>query len=524
MKSLRFKIIVSTLIIGLLIILGSFLVIQDIQKGIIEGEFRDKGLLLSNHLRLELTTPVLTNELMEVKGYIDNLKNSYTDIEYIFVTDSDGIVLVHTFDNGFPIALQNMSKPSNIQKEFIFYTDRGIIHEFDAPLLENIGYVHMGLSETRVRKQIQESSERLLLLAVLAFILWGVFIFFTGRWLTEPVFRLTEGAKRINKGILDQKIEVTSNDELGELAVTFNDMSKSLEQKIKDLVTSKEHVETAQKYLETLFNSIDDGIIVLNTKHEIIRVNKSMLKMMNLAEEQLTGKICHEVIFGLPPSPYENENCPINEMLRTKNPMRMLHEAVVNGGKKILEINSSMLSNRGEVNIILVLRDITQQKALEAEIIFRNRELTALNEISKNISESFELDNILLKTLENLLKLTDMEHGEAYLLDEKSGDFVLKINTGNESTSPLPKVLPRIINTSGILTIDDPRKNPWIKSVESQNVDVSFLGIPLKLKDRVFGVITLRSSKQHKFSGKDKELFSAIGNRAGYCHREYNIL
>lgn len=515
MKSLRFKIIVSTLIIGLLIILGSFLVIQDIQKGIIEGEFRDKGLLLSNHLRLELTTPVLTNELMEVKGYIDNLKNSYTDIEYIFVTDSDGIVLVHTFDNGFPIALQNMSKPSNIQKEFIFYTDRGIIHEFDAPLLENIGYVHMGLSETRVRKQIQESSERLLLLAVLAFILWGVFIFFTGRWLTEPVFRLTEGAKRINKGILDQKIEVTSNDELGELAVTFNDMSKSLEQKIKDLVTSKEHVETAQKYLETLFNSIDDGIIVLNTKHEIIRVNKSMLKMMNLAEEQLTGKICHEVIFGLPPSPYENENCPINEMLRTKNPMRMLHEAVVNGGKKILEINSSMLSNRGEVNIILVLRDITQQKALEAEIIFRNRELTALNEISKNISESFELDNILLKTLENLLKLTDMEHGEAYLLDEKSGDFVLKINTGNESTSPLPKVLPRIINTSGILTIDDPRKNPWIKSVESQNVDVSFLGIPLKLKDRVFGVITLRSSKQHKFSGKDKELFSAIGNQLG---------
>jgi len=121
------------------------------------------------------------------------------------VTDSDGIVLVHTFEDGFPIALQNMSKPSNAQREFIFYSDRGVIHEFDAPLLENVGYVHMGLSETRVRNQIQESSERLLLLALLAFILWGVFISFTGRWFTEPVFRLTEGAKRINKGILDQK-------------------------------------------------------------------------------------------------------------------------------------------------------------------------------------------------------------------------------------------------------------------------------------------------------------------------------
>lgn len=515
MKSLRFKIIVSTLIIGLLIILGSYLVIQDIQKGIIEGEFRDKGLLLSNHLRLELTTPVLTNELMEIKDYIENLKNSYTDVEYIFVTDSNGIVLVHTFEDGFPMALQNMSKPSNVQTEFIFYTEKGIIHEFDASLLEDAGYVHMGLSETRVRKQIQESSERLLLLAILAFVLWGVFIFFTGRWLTEPVLRLTEGAKRINKGILNQKIEITSNDELGELAVTFNDMSKSLEQKIKDLVTSKEQTETAQKYLETLFNSIDDCIIVLNTKHEIIRVNESMLKMMNLTEEQLIGKICHEVIFGIPPAPHENDDCPLNEMLREKKPIRMLHEAMLNGGKKILEINSSILSDRGEINIILVLRDVTQQKSLEAEIIVRNRELTALNEISKNISESFEQDRILLKTLENLLKLTGMESGEVYLLNEKSMDFELNLHAGKDATYALPKVLPRSIDTGEILMINDLQKNPWIKTVEGQNADGSFIGIPLKLKDRIFGVITLQSSKQHKFSGKDKELFSAIGNQLG---------
>ncbi|MBU4076954.1 MAG: HAMP domain-containing protein, partial [Euryarchaeota archaeon] len=307
MKSLRFKIIVSTLMIGLLIILGSYLVIQDIQKGIIEGEFRDKGFLIVNHLRLELTTPVLTNDLMEIRDYIKNLKNSYTDIEYIFVTDTEGIVIASTFENGFPVALQNFSKPSNVLKEFVYYSERGIIHEFDSPLSGDVGYVHVGLSEARVRKQIDESSERLVLLAISAFVLWGVFIFFTGRWLTEPVLRLSEGAKRINKGILDQKIDIISNDELGELAATFNDMSKSLDQKIKDLVTSKEQTETAQKYLETLFNSIDDGIIVLNTSHEILRVNDSMLKIMNLAEEQMLGRSCHEIIFGMPPSPHEIE-------------------------------------------------------------------------------------------------------------------------------------------------------------------------------------------------------------------------
>lgn len=406
MKSLRFKIIVSTLMIGLLMILGSYLVIQDIQKGIIEGEFRDKGFLVANHLRLELTTPVLTNDLMEIKDYIKNLKNSYTDIEYIFVTDTEGIVIVSTFENGFPAALINFSKPSNVRKEFIYYSEKGFIHEFDATLLEDIGYVHVGLSEARVRKQIEESSERLVLLAISAFVLWGVFIIFTGRWLTEPVLRLSEGAKRINKGILDQKIEITSTDELGELALTFNDMSKSLDQKIKDLVASKEQTETAQKYLETLFDSIDDGIIVLNTSHEILRVNDSILKIMHLAEEQMLGRSCHEIIFGIPPSPHEKEDCPINGMMRSNKPMRLLHETRVNGGKKILEINSSMFSDRGAINIILVLRDVTQQKALEAEIIVRkefNEEI--LNNVNLAI-HVVDKDMKILAVNDELIKLS----------------------------------------------------------------------------------------------------------------------
>jgi len=348
MKSLRFKIIVSTLMIGLLIILGSYLVIQDIQKGIIEGEFRDKGFLVANHLRLELTTSVLTNDLMEIKDYIENLKNSYTDIEYIFVTDTEGIVIVSTFENGFPAALINFSKPSNVSKEFVYYTEKGFIHEFDTPLSEDVGYVHVGLSEARVRKQIQESSERLVLLAISAFVLWGIFIFFTGRWQTE----------------------------------------------------------TAQKYLETLFNSIDDGIIVLNTSHEILRVNDPMLKIMNLAEEQMLGRSCHEIIFGMPPSPHEIEECPINGMMRSNAPMRILHEARVNGRKKILEINSSMLSDRGEINIILVLRDVTQQKALEAEIIVRNE---FNEEILNNVNLAIHVvdkDMKILDVNDELIKLS----------------------------------------------------------------------------------------------------------------------
>ncbi|MDP2846092.1 MAG: HAMP domain-containing protein, partial [Candidatus Methanoperedens sp.] len=282
MSSLRFKIIISTLFIIFLIVAGSYFVIQDIQSGIIKGEFRDKGFLLANNLAAEVTTPLLVNDLIEIRNSIENIMTNYPDIEYIFVTDSEGIVLVHTFEKGFPKALREMATPSNFMHEHVFNTEKGIIHEFDAPLFKNIGYVHVGVSENRVRAQILEASRKLLILAVSAIVLGGIFAYFIGRRLTEPIDKLTEGANRINKGILDQRIDVSTKDELGELAQTFNEMALSLNQKINDLISAKEQTEAAEKYLETVFNNIEDGIIVVNSNHEIIKINKSFLEIMGM--------------------------------------------------------------------------------------------------------------------------------------------------------------------------------------------------------------------------------------------------
>ena len=511
MMSLRFKIIISTLFIGLLVIIGSYLVIQDLQTGIIEKEFHEKGFLLANNLALETTNQVLVNDVVELRNSIKDLKNSYPDIEYIFVTDSEGIVLAHTFDNGFPKALQNRSMPSNVMNESVYTSDRGTIHEFDSSLFKNIGYVHVGLSENSVRAQIQDTSQRLLLLAVSSMILWGIFIYFTGKWLTDPILMLTKGAKRINNGVLDQKIEVSSKDELGELASTFNDMASSLDQKIRDLVASKEQTETAQKYLETLFNSIDDGIIVLNADHKIIKMNKSFPNIMNLPQEGILGKSCHELIFKAEPSELQKE-CPISSILQTKKPIRILHETYINGNRKLLEINSSLFSdNTGEPEVILVLRDVTQERILEEEIIRRNRELTALNEISRVISETFDLDKILSKTLENLLKLAGMESGGIYLLDEQSGKFTLKIHAGNEE-SIIPEITPAYIRAK-ILVSEDIQKIPEFAS--NRNPRSFYAGIPVKLKDRISGIIILQGKEPHVFSAREEELFLSIGNQLG---------
>lgn len=468
--SFRYRIIISTLVIIFLIITGSYLVIQDIQTGIIEGDFREKGFLIANHLAMEVTNPLLVNDLTGVRKAVEDSRNSFPDIEYIFVTDSQGIVLVHTFEGGFPKALQNQSKPSNVKREDVFETDKGIIHEFDASL-SNIGYVHVGLSENGIRAQIREASQKLLLLAATAIVLGGLFAYFIGRRLTEPIMRLTEGANRINKGILDQKIDIGTGGELGELARTFNEMASSLDQKIRDLVASKEETEMAQKYLETLFNSIEDGIVVMNINHEIIKINKSFLRLMGLKEEDVLGRSCHEIIFGS----QNRKECPIDNLLQIENPSRFIHEIKANGNRKILEINPSFFRDKkGAENIILVTRDITQQKMLEEENISFYNNIKYLNEFNEEILNNVNLaihvvdkDMNILAANDELIKLgrgrfkkeqiinknlfeafpvlkekhIDKEYdyvlktGETFLSEEKTGYYDEEIYT---STSKIP--------------------------------------------------------------------------------------
>jgi PAS domain S-box-containing protein len=488
-----------------LIVSGSYFVIQELQTGIIEGEFRNEGFLLANNFASEISNNILIDDLVEVTKSIDNTRNNYPEIEYIYVTNLQGYVIVHSFDRGFPKALMNLTLPEKTGPEKIFETENGVIHEFDAPLFKNIGYTHIGLSENGVRSQIINASRNLVYLAICAMILGGVFAYFIGKRLTEPILRLTAGAKRINKGILDQKIDVRSRDELSELADTLNDMASSLDQKINQLISSKEKTQEAEKYLETLFDNIEDGIIVVNNDHEIIKLNRSFLNMTGREEKDVLGKTCQEMIFGNLPTKDDKEKCPLDSLLKSKKPIRFVREIESNFEKKILEINASLLlDKKGVQNIIMVIRDVTGHKFIEDQIILRNSELAALNEISNIIRETFDPDNILSRSLVAIQELTDMESADAYLFDEKTQGFIPRIHQGMEKVCE--KIEFKKINE--VLIVEDLKNKD-----ESNEIPMSFAIIPLKSKDKVLGVITICSTKKHIFSNRDKELFSAIGNQ-----------
>ncbi len=87
-------------------------------------------------------------------------------------------------------------------------------------------------------------------------------------------------------------------------------------------------------------------------------------------------------------------------------------------GVKILEGNFHFIEERPGTSIAL-LRDVTEKVALERRLLRQNQDLAAVNLISKTLSSSINLEEVLQNTLGQVLQIMNIETGWIYLLDDR---------------------------------------------------------------------------------------------------------
>ena len=75
------------------------------------------------------------------------------------------------------------------------------------------------------------------------------------------------------KGEIYQSVDVKGNDEIGQLARTFNFMSVELNKTLSDITNEKNK-------LQTVFEHMQDGIIAFNTRGELIHANNAIFDII----------------------------------------------------------------------------------------------------------------------------------------------------------------------------------------------------------------------------------------------------
>jgi two-component system NtrC family sensor kinase len=144
-----------------------------------------------------------------------------------------------------------------------------------------LGVLDSSLSLAAADANLRESSWQMLSWFVMALVLMGVLIgAFVWRTVERPVQMLMTGTKRLGKGDLGYQIQTHSQDELGELADSFNHMSLEL-RKANEEITS---------WGKSLEKRVDEKTRELTTAHEqMIHVEK----MTSLGK--MAAVVAHEI-------------------------------------------------------------------------------------------------------------------------------------------------------------------------------------------------------------------------------------
>ena len=189
--------------------------------------------------------------------------------------------------------------------------------------------------------------------------------------------RFETTARQISNGDLERRVPATGSDTISWLAREFNTMADSVTGLVGEVRTQRER-------LETIINSIDDGIVVLDRERTVIAANDAFLQRIGRDRDAMLGCSCRE----LPAGTCMASDCPTVACLHSgERQVRICERRRPDGTPVWEEVHASPVGiGSGEPGqVVEVWRDITERRAAEARLAESHR-LASLGMLASGFS------------------------------------------------------------------------------------------------------------------------------------------
>ncbi|WP_050697263.1 ATP-binding protein [Anaeromassilibacillus senegalensis] len=107
-------------------------------------------------------------------------------------------------------------------------------------------------------------------------------------WLSQPLKRMSEAAKKLSRGDFQTRVRGKFNHEFAELAQSFNQMADNTENAV-------ELLRTKQDQLEGVLQGMNDGVLAVNDQNEILFLNRRACSLLDCpglkAGDKLDGSL-----------------------------------------------------------------------------------------------------------------------------------------------------------------------------------------------------------------------------------------
>ena len=280
---LRTKITLLTTAIAVSVVFFTLLPIRAVVINAFRGELEKKAVSIAGNLSDRIANHILLKDYFQTTKALKEVLNKEKDLEYIFVTDEEGKIFAHTFNNGTPPDILSWNpldnKAINMQ---LLDTEKGYIRDVGMNVFQDTkSELHIGIREDSLSRTLAKM-RYLTVPVIMAVILLAVIAsFILSRLITNPLNKFVEFTKLLGQGEFGVKVDVPYGDEIGYLARNFNTLSMQLK-------SAKEKMEEAYTYTHLLqaekLSSI--GQISAGLAHELKNPMTTLKMMFQAFKEQ----------------------------------------------------------------------------------------------------------------------------------------------------------------------------------------------------------------------------------------------
>lgn len=175
------------------------------------------------------------------------------------------------------------------------------------------------------------------------------------RWskINDYLGKVTTTVDSIRYGNLSTKIEKVEHPTYQNVTDSINRMVETLNDREKMIIEYQSELMRQNKLLESVINSLSDGILIINEKFEILRATPKILNWFGIKGKDILGKNVFEFI-----QPVREESFEVSELKNTE--IFIKHTPTNN-----FIINSEPLTSLEKKRYVLIIKDITTEKEIE---------------------------------------------------------------------------------------------------------------------------------------------------------------
>lgn len=275
----------ATLIFGMLIITTLFIFIENYQY-----KENIKEILKANN---DIIINVLKNENISNKQafFKENFKNEAVRETFI---DRNGKVLSDSIAN--PEDMDNHNSRKEVQDARKYGDGYSVRHSFtlgqDTVYFATVfgdGYVVRSSVTIQAIRGIEgKYSKYYLAIIIISIILSIIFASKLSHSIVRPIRNLEFTTSRIAQGELYRRVNIYSNNEIGQLGKTFNNMADKLQETIKDSLDK-------QNKLEAILRSMDSGVIAIDKNSKVIMINPYAKRIFAINKDIIGEKLMDNI-------------------------------------------------------------------------------------------------------------------------------------------------------------------------------------------------------------------------------------